>query len=191
MPSGGEPLILASASPQRRAILTQLGVRFEVRPADVDELSVGIPEEVAQANASRKASVIYADAAPGSRVLGVDTLVTLDGEIFGKPADANAAATTLGRLAGRTHEVLSGIVLLGGGSRRPGGERMVSTRVSFRPLTPGQIERYVATGEWRGRAGGYAIQERGAALVERIEGDYTNVVGLPVAALIELAGDLL
>jgi septum formation protein len=179
------PLVLASASPQRRAILTQLGVAFEVRPAGVEELTHGDPEHVALENARLKADHIARDTAPGVRVLGVDTVVALDGEVFGKPEDAAHATATLTRLSGRTHRVVSGLVL------RPHGERVVTTHVTFRALTPGQVERYVAGGEWRDRAGGYAIQERGAWLVERIEGDYANVVGLPVAALLDLAPDLL
>ena len=188
IPIGGSRLsllVLASASPQRRAILTQLGVAFEVRPAGVEELTRGDPAAVALENARRKADHVAGDLAPGTRVLGVDTVVSLDGEVFGKPADATQAAATLARLSGRTHRVISGFVL------RPDGERVVTTRVTFRTLTGGQIARYVAHGEWRGRAGGYAIQERGAWLVERIEGDYANVVGLPVGALFELAPDLL
>ena len=182
------PLVLASASPQRRAILTQLGVAFEVCPAGIDELATGDPEEVALTNARLKADAIAAQLGgrdPVPRVLGVDTVVALDGEVFGKPVDAAHAIATLTRLAGRTHRVISGLVL------RPDGERVVTTEVTFRTLTPAQIERYVAGGEWRDRAGGYAIQERGAWLVERIAGDYANVVGLPVAALLDLAPDLL
>ena len=182
-----EPLVLASASPQRRALLTQLGVAFEVHPAGVEELGHGDPEAVALENARRKADAVVAALGgdPPRRVLGVDTVVALDGEVFGKPEDERHAAATLARLSGRTHRVISGLVL------RPDGERTVVTHVTFRPLTPDQITRYVATGEWRGRAGGYAIQERGAWLVKRIDGDYANVVGLPVAALLDLAPDLL
>ena len=181
------PLVLASASPQRLALLTQLGVACEVRPAGIEELTAGEPEEVALENARRKADAIVAQLDPGgaTRVLGVDTIVALDGEVHGKPADAAQAVATLTRLSGRTHRVISGLVL------RPGGERVAVTHVTFRTLARGQISRYVATGEWRERAGGYAIQERGAWLVERIEGDYANVVGLPVAALLDLAPDLL
>ncbi len=158
---------------------------FEVRPSDVEELGSGVPEEVALENARRKADAIAAATAPGRRVLGVDTVVALGGEVFGKPDDAEHAVRTLTRLQGRTHRVISGLVL------RPDGERTAVTEVTFRPLSPEQVERYVALGEWRGRAGGYAIQERGAALVERIAGDWSNVVGLPVAALLDLAPDLL
>ena len=153
-------------------------------PAGVEELASGPPEVVALENARRKADAVAADM-PGHRVLGVDTVVALDGELFGKPVDAAAATATLARLSGRTHRVVSGLVL------RPDGERTAVTRVTFRRLTPAQIASYVAVGEWRGRAGGYAIQERGAGLVERIDGDYANVVGLPVAALLDLAPDLL
>jgi septum formation protein len=155
-----------------------------VRPAGVEELEAGVPEDVALENARRKADAI-ASVLPGRRVLGVDTVVALDGEVFGKPTDAAGAEATLRRLAGRTHRVISGLVL------RPDGERVAVTDVTFRALHDAQIKRYVATGEWRGRAGGYAIQERGAWLVERLEGDYANVVGLPVAALLDLAPDLL
>ncbi len=155
-----------------------------MRPAGVEELAEGDPEAVALENARRKADAVLARL-PGRRVLGVDTVVELDGEVFGKPADAAGAAATLTRLAGRTHRVVSGLVL------RPDGERVAVTHVTFRALSPAQVERYVATGEWEGRAGGYAIQERGAWLVERLEGDYANVVGLPVAALLDVAPDLL
>lgn len=155
-------------------------------PAAVEELSDGEPEAVALENARRKADAVAAQLGPPPRrILGVDTVVALDGEVFGKPADAAEAAATLTRLSGRTHRVISGLVL------RPDGERTATTRVTFRALTSGQVARYVALGEWRGRAGGYAIQERGAGLVERIDGDYANVVGLPAAALLDLAPDLL
>ena len=120
-------------------------------------------------------------------MLGVDTTVALDGRSHGKPPDATAAAEVLGRLAGREHEVWSGITLATGG--RP--ETLTArTAVRFRALRPDEIDWYVATGEWRERAGGYAIQGRGAALVERIEGDFWNVVGLPVPELVRLAPDL-
>jgi len=122
---------------------------------------------------------------PEARVLGVDTVVVVDGDVLGKPSGAADARAMLARLQGRTHTVVSGLHLTGG------GEGTEATSVTFRPLTADQIDRYVATGEWRGRAGGYAIQERGAALVRRIEGDYLNVVGLPVGLLLDLAPDLL
>jgi septum formation protein len=178
---GAERLVLASRSPQRRAILEQLGIPFAVRSADVAEAGAGVPEAVAAENARRKALAV--DAAPGEVVLGVDTLVALEGEIFGKPPTAEAAAATLRRLAGRTHRVVSAIAL-----RRANGLQTATavTEVVMRAPDERSIARYVATGEWRGRAGGYAIQGRGAALVTAIAGDYLNVVGLPVAALLDL-----
>ena len=116
-------------------------------------------------------------------MLGVDTLVTLDGEIFGKPADADAARAMLARLAGQAHRVVSGIALVRDGAVASAVE---ITEVTFVAAAADEIDAYVETGEWEGRAGGYAIQGRGAVLIKRIEGDYLNVVGLPVAALLEL-----
>jgi septum formation protein len=141
----------------------------------VIELSEGDPVQVALENARRKA---------GGRpnTLGVDTLVALDGRIYGKPADAGEARATLAKLAGRTHEVVSGLVYEDDGVT-------VTTEVTFRELSDAFLDWYVGTGEWEGRAGGYAIQGCGAALVRGIRGDYFNVVGLPVAALIDLLGD--
>lgn len=119
---------------------------------------------------------------PGALVLGVDTLVTLDGAIFGKPADAAHALRTLELLDGRTHRVVSGVAVTRDGETRTD---TAITAVTFRTLGDAERRAYVATGEWRGRAGGYAIQGRGATLVHRIEGDYLNVVGLPVATLLD------
>jgi septum formation protein len=175
-------LVLASHSPQRRAILEGLGVPFEVRGTDVVEEDAGVPAAVASENALRKA--VAACVRPGEVVLGVDTVVATDLEIWGKPPNEEAARETLRRLAGRTHDVVSGVAL-----RHADGTvdaTTAVTRVTFRPLDEPLIDWYVSTGEWRDRAGGYAIQGRGAALVTRIEGDYLNVVGLPVAALLEL-----
>ncbi len=174
-------LILASTSPQRRAILEQLGIAFEAVPSDVEELSSGDPEAVARENALRKArAVAQRTGGAAARVLGVDTDVGLDGEVLGKPADAAAAAAMLARLQGRAHDVWSGVVLIADGVEHV---ETVRTTVRFAAADAADIERYVATEECRGRAGGYAIQGRGAWLVEAVEGDYFNVVGLPVAAL--------
>jgi septum formation protein len=181
------PLVLASASPQRRAILARLGVEFEVRPTDVDELAEGDPREVALENALRKARAA-ADPRRGELVLGCDTLVELQGRIYGKPPDRDAARETLRALSGATHTVIGGLVLLDASGERTGVAR---TSVSFRELAPSTIDWYLATGEWRERAGGYAIQGAGAALVREISGDYENVVGLPLAALLELHPTLL
>jgi septum formation protein len=176
-------ITLASRSPQRRAILEQLGVDFEVVPADVEETATGDPPSMVMENALRKARAVK-----GERVLGVDTEVVLDGRVYGKPADAAEAETFLRRLSGRTHEVWSGIAL-----RTDGDERTASvcTKVRFRRLEQPDLHWYLESGEWRDRAGGYAIQGRGAALIEAIEGDYWNVVGLPVAELLRLAPNLL
>lgn len=181
--------MLASRSPQRRAILEQLGVEFSVQVPDVEELEAGPPHEVALENAYRKASAV---AAAGSGadgiVLGVDTVVALGARLYGKPADSEDARATLSALAGRRHAVVSGVCVIEAGQSRTAAAR---TLVEFRSLTEPLIDWYLASGEWRERAGGYAIQGRGAALVAAIEGDYLNVVGLPVATLLELAPGLL
>jgi septum formation protein len=148
----------------------------------VDEREDGPADEAALENAVRKAQSVAGEA-PGRLVLGVDTMVSLDGRIYGKPFDDTQARATLAALSGRTHEVTSGVCLIEDGVAR---NAVAVTRVSFRPLAPELIDWYLAGREWRGRAGGYAIQGRGAALVAEIEGDYLNVVGLPLAALLEL-----
>jgi septum formation protein len=137
---------------------------------------------VALENAYRKASAVRAP--PPTTVLGVDTIVALGATIYGKPADRAAAGETLRALAGRRHAVVSGLCLIEGERVRTAAARTV---VEFRPLSEAAIDRYLDSDEWRGRAGGYAIQGRGALLVRAIEGDYLNVVGLPVAALVDLA----
>ncbi len=177
------PLSLASRSPQRRAILEQLGFDFAVVESSYREHHLpGTPAEVALTHARGKAG-----GAPAAElVLGVDTVVDVDGVLLGKPADRAEAAVMLRQLAGRSHHVHSGVCLLAGGVAR---ERLATTEVSFRPLSDHDLAWYLATEEWRGRAGGYAVQARGAALVTRIVGDYTNVVGLPVAALLDLLGE--
>jgi septum formation protein len=181
------PLVLASSSPQRRAILERLGIAFEVREVDVRELEHGEPRQLALENARRKARAA-ARAGAEEVVLGCDTIVCRDGAIYGKPADEAAARETLRALGGATHEVLSGLVLL-----VPGGERsaVARTAVTFRELDDDLLEWYVTTGEWRGRSGGYAIQKAGAALVRTLDGECENVVGLPVATLLDLCPELL
>ena len=174
------PIVLASTSPQRRAILKQLGLPFEVVPPSYREEGDDPVE-----HAAGKARSVAGGERP---VLGVDTIVRCAGVVLGKPAGPEEAAEMLGVLSGRTHEVVSGLCL-----RTPAWEELHRevTAVTFRPLTPRDIAAYVATGEWQGRAGAYAIQGLGASLVERIEGDYLNVVGLPAALLVRLLADLL
>ena len=179
-------LVLASTSPQRRAILTALGVPFRVERPAYDEVPIpGTPEEVVRERALGKARSVAARLADRP-VLGVDTEVVVEGgEVLGQPADATAARAMLAQLAGREHRVLSGIALIGRGEQ----VAVAETRVRLVDLDDAELDAYVARGEWRGRAGGYAIQETGAALVHSIVGDYANVVGLPVALLGQLLAE--
>jgi septum formation protein len=173
-------LVLASRSPQRRAILTQLGLPFRIAEPSYDEQPLPLsPHELAEQHSRGKARSVAA--AAGETVLGVDTVVLIDGRVLGKPADAAEATQMLELLAGRTHHVISGLTL-----RDAAGEQTshAQTAVHFRTLDTSAIAGYVALGEWRGRAGAYAIQEAGAALVSSIEGCFYNVVGLPVALLV-------
>jgi septum formation protein len=181
-----------------------LGVTFTVRPTDVEELDRGDPGEVALENALRKAraarelvgaeavatgAVGVGEEAEAEVVLGCDTLVALDGAIYGKPRDEAEARATLRALSGVTHEVFSGLVLLFGDGRER--TALVRTAVTFRELGEGTLDWYLAKNEWRGRAGGYAIQGAGAELVRAVDGDYENVVGLPLAALLDIYPELL
>jgi septum formation protein len=178
------PILLASTSPQRRAILEQLGIPFDVvapryeehDPPDAD------PVALVREHARGKAASVAAEA--GDRpVLAVDTTVVCTGRVYGKPAGPEEAAAMLDALGGKTHEVVSGLCLR---TRAWKEVDHAVTRVTFRPLDARDIAAYVATGEWEGRAGAYAIQGVGASLVEGIEGDYLNVVGLPAALLVRL-----
>jgi len=208
--------VLASGSPQRAEILRKLGLEFEVVVSGVAELSGGDPELEVLENARRKARAVAESASPaggmgqGGRgqpvdcpraplphertrgrpafVIACDTDVVLDGRALGKPADAADARRYLDRMSGRAHTVMSGLVVLADGEERSGLER---TTVVFKALSDAEKERYVAFGEWQGRSGGYAIQTLGSTLVERVEGSVSNVVGLPVGLLLELAPGLL
>jgi nucleoside triphosphate pyrophosphatase len=173
------PIVLASSSPRRRAILDLLGVEFTVVVPAYDEADIaGLgPAELAEAHARGKAAAVA-----GDRVLGVDTLVALDGRVFGKPRDEAEARAFLGALAGRTHTVHSGLCLRVDGTEHV---RRAESEVTFAPLTAADIEWYLATGEWRDRAGAYAVQGHGAALVREVRGDFQNVVGLPVPELLD------
>lgn len=182
-------ILLASRSPQRRALLGLLGLEFRVAVSGVPERTHGLdPVGLVVGNALAKARdvAMRVGVPAGGAILGADTEVVVDGRILGKPADAPGARNAVAGLAGRAHEVVTGIAVIG-----PDGERVAHERtlVRFRPLSDAEIDWYVATGEWRDRAGGYAIQGAGAVLVEGIEGDPTNVVGLPIAHTARLLGD--
>jgi nucleoside triphosphate pyrophosphatase len=175
-------LRLASTSPQRRAILEQLQIPFDiVAPTYVENDPPGLGAvDLVRSHAEGKARSVHAD---GRLTLGVDTAVVLDGRVYGKPAGKDDAARMLDELSGRKHTVVSGLCLLGSGLAIVEHE---ATEVSFRTLSPEALAAYLESREWEGRAGGYAIQGLGGRLVERIEGDYLNVVGLPGARLVSL-----
>ncbi len=175
-------LTLASTSPQRRAILEQLAIPFEaVAPSYVeDDPPDADPAELVRRHAEGKARSAHT---AGNVTLGVDTTVVLDDRVYAKAADRDEAARMLHELSGRTHTVVSGLCLLGAGDDLVAHE---FTDVTFRLLSANTVAVYVASGEWKGRAGAYAIQGLGGHLVERIEGDYLNVVGLPGALLVTL-----
>jgi septum formation protein len=173
------PLILASTSPQRRAILAQLRIPFEVvRPTFEESPGTGPLER-----AAGKARSVDGGELP---VLGVDTEVLLDGELLGKAKHPGEAEEMLEALAGRSHDVVSGLCLRTQAWEELGTE---TTVVTFRSLTPRDLAAYVESGEWEGRAGAYAIQGLGASLVERVEGDFLNVVGLPGSLLVRLLAE--
>jgi len=184
---GTKAVVLASTSPQRRAILEQLRIPFEVVAPRYEEHDPpgATPVELACEHARGKARSVV-EVAGGRPVLGVDTAVVLDEVVYGKPRGPEEAAAMLRALGGRTHEVVSGLCLIG-----PGWEAVEHeiTLVTFRTLTARDAGAYVEAGEWEGRAGAYAIQGLGASLVERIEGDYLNVVGLPAALLVRLLAE--
>lgn len=160
---------------------------FTVRASGVEERAAGDPASVALENALSKARAVHRPST-GEIVLGCDTIVVLEGTIYGKPADEDAARSTLRTLAGATHTVISGLALLSDGQQRTA---LSETRVSFRTFSERLLDWYLAMGEWRGRAGGYAIQGAGAALVRAIDGDYENVVGLPLSSLLDIYPELL
>ncbi|MBS3733794.1 MAG: septum formation protein Maf [Phycisphaerae bacterium] len=176
-----KPLILASNSPQRRDLLTEGGIAFEVRSSPVCE-PTHLPAGLSPA--ARAAAVAYfkaratAQATPERTVLAADTVVAVGEDVLGKPADADEARAMLRRLSRVAHRVITGVALIG-----PDGRRCIEsemTRVTMRAMSDEQVARYVASGAWRGKAGGYAVQEADDAFVTRIEGSYSNVVGLPI-----------
>lgn len=178
-------LVLASRSPQRRAILEQLGIPFRVVPSEHHEgLRHDAPVRTVEENAAGKARDVLGRVRLRTNefVLGVDTVVVLDDRVLGKAADAQQAREYVRLLAGRRHQVFSGLCLCDGRAQRLGH---AVTAVRFRELDDATLERYIGCGEWRERAGAYAIQGVGSALVAAVDGDYFNVVGLPVALLVE------
>ena len=179
------PLVLASASPRRAELLTAAGYDFTIDPADVDEsVSAGeSPEQYVVRVARDKARAVAGRLGPGALVLGADTTVVADGEILAKPADESDAARMLQTLAGREHDVLTGVAMVYGDREVT---EVVSTRVRLLPLDEEDIRWYVGTGEPMGKAGAYGIQGRAARFVDRIEGSWSNVVGLPVATVNEM-----
>ena len=209
-------IILASGSPRRRELLTQAGLAFCIKTADVDETpTVKEPAAVVEELSRRKAEAVaeerrtgagqtderivagtacgFEPDAPGALIVAADTIVALDGEILGKPRDVEDAVRMLKELSGRTHEVFTGVTVL----RETGGDRVrdavtfsAGTRVTFYPLTEEEIRDYVASGEPMDKAGAYGIQGLGARLVERIEGDYNNVVGFPLAHFLRILMDM-
>ncbi|HET9210525.1 MAG TPA: Maf family protein [Thermoanaerobaculia bacterium] len=199
MPHLPGTLVLASASPRRRELLGGLGLRFEVRSADVDETPHPgeEPEAYVVRLAREKAAAV---ARPGELVLAADTTVVVDGEILGKPVDADDARRMLRQLAGREHEVLTGIALFEvlsevlaaarNGHPEKTAARADLSRVRIAPLTDEEIDWYVATGEPMDKAGAYGIQGLGSLFVEAVDGNYTNVVGLPVPAVYRLFAEL-
>lgn len=184
----GPRLILASASPRRRALLEQLGLAFDVEAADVDEAvrPFEAPPRYVERLAQEKAQVIAARA-PDAIVLAADTSVVLGVEILGKPgASVEAGQRMLEQLSGRTHEVMTGIAVAAGGRVRT---QVVVTRVTFRALSPQEIGWYVATGEGQDKAGGYASQARAGGFITRLDGSATSVIGLPLAEALALLAD--
>ena len=179
-------MILASASPRRRELLGLLGLEFEVVPSDVEEIAAGAPAEVVVENALRKARAVAASAG-GALVLGADTDVAVDGRLLGKAGGPDEARSHLRTLSGRDHEVLGGVALVWGEEE---ATEVVSTTVTFRELTDDEVDAYVASGEWEDRAGAYAVQGLGASLVERVDGDLSNVIGLPIPTLSRMIASL-
>ncbi len=183
----GRRLVLASASPRRAELLRSVGLEFVVVPADIDEsVRVGeSPVDYVARLSAEKASAVAERFGPGTVVVAADTTVDVDGEILGKPADAVDARRLLGLLSGRTHLVHTGVTVSSGTG---GSGVVVETAVEFVELTESTVEWYVGTGEPFDKAGGYAIQGAGGALVRRVDGSVTNVIGLPLAETLELLG---
>ncbi len=180
--------ILASASPRRRELMSLAGIDFTVKTAPTDEtveehLS---PEQTVMALARRKALAVAADE-PDKTIIGADTVVEIDGKILGKPADYEEAFGMLSLLSGRSHNVFTGVCIVSGGKETVFSEK---TEVTFYKLSQAEIDDYIKTGDCFDKAGAYGIQSRGCTLVEKINGDYFNVVGLPIAKLFRELGKI-
>lgn len=176
------PIVLASASPRRRALLAALGLEFEVIPSRADEVFLGNPCEIVVLNARIKRDDVAARLETPSLVIAADTLVFLDEDVLGKPADLDEARAMLSRLSGRTHQVITGLALIDTacGKMVEGHE---ATDVTFRSLAPDEIDRFVRAVRPTDRAGAYTVDGPGALLVERYDGCYQNVLGLPIVRL--------
>lgn len=193
IPTAARTLILASSSPRRQELIRRLGLPVRVVPSLADEsVETNEPRGIVEQLSLRKAEAVAVRLPEGERtgiIVGSDTIVALDGQVLGKPRDGRHAAEMLQSLQGRSHEVYSGVALID----LEDGRRMVSssrTVVRMKPLSAERIERYIRTGEPADKAGGYAIQGLGAALVDRIEGDYYTVVGLPLSLLSDMLREL-
>jgi septum formation protein len=181
-------VILASQSPRRRELLALVGIPHEVRPADIDETyRPGEPPRDHTERLAREKAVAIAAAEPDALVIGSDTIVVVDGDVLGKPADAPDAERMLARLSGRTHVVMTGVAVAWHGVTRSAVEEV---DVAFHPLSAREIDEYVATREPMDKAGAYGIQGYGATIVARVDGDYFAVMGLPLQRLVRLLGDV-
>jgi septum formation protein len=181
-------VVLASQSPRRRDLLSLVGIPHEVRPADIDETyPAGEPPREHAERLAREKTAVIAAAEPDALVIGSDSIVVLDGDVLGKPADAAEAERTLARLAGRTHTVITGVAAAWRGDTRSAVEEV---DVTFHPLSAREIAEYVATREPMDKAGAYGIQGYGATIVARVDGDYFAVMGLPLQRLVRLLGEL-
>jgi septum formation protein len=181
-------LVLASASPRRQELLRNAGIAFEVQPADIQEKQM--PGEAAKTCAERLArekALAVANQRPNDCILGADTVVVIDGQLLGKPRDAADAMRVLRILSGRKHDVITGVCLVSNGETRIASE---TTLVTFSEITEKEIADYIATGEPMDKAGAYAIQGMASRWIPRIEGDYSNVVGLPVALVWRMLQEL-
>jgi len=176
-------LVLASASPRRRELLEQLGLTLQVTPANVDEtpLPGERPSEYVRRVAAAKCDAVAATRALDLPILAADTIVIVDDQILGQPKDEAEARRMLGLLAGRRHDVTTAYRINYGGRTL---DRAVTTTVSFRSLQPAELDAYVASAEWQGKAGGYAVQGRAGAFVTELRGSHTNVIGLPLAEVL-------